>query len=272
MALLAASWLALAGCSKEPVEDTEPDAGPVEGGPCRATEPPCDPGTVCDVERDRCLADCTHPERRCVEPFTCEAAEGLDYDVCLDTSDPPSCSSTPAGQAVPFIVQGGVVAHWDVARGCIAVTVDSSASDISEPVSEALDAWEAISCSQLCFDGPSPSEIGPDHYLGEGRIHVTTADLEAMYSIQPNLFFSPSTGLIRGAEILLPADGATRAETSFQALLYAVGTVVGLDVLPYDTEVDTVMVDAIGLPGRTALGSADEEAICALYGEPPFCE
>ncbi len=234
---------------------------------CEDTTCGCD--EVLEPPTGMCIPDCQDPASSCVAPFTCQMQDG-DFQ-CLDESD-ASCTGWPDMQTVPFQTVGetmtGATIHWE-AGGCIAVSYDAGIADISSLLTMAVDAWNAVPCSTICLDPPVQMEDPPSIYRGERRIHFTRGIEGGSPGIVavPTLYHSQTSGRARGAVVEIAEE--PDPPTTLTDLLFLVGSSLGLAPAPVGS--DSVMLREAGRAAPTAPTSLDEEAICALYGDPAYC-
>jgi hypothetical protein len=176
-----------------------------------------------------------------------------------DGEEAPTCG-TPPVLAVPIAIarDSGEPLHWSSAR-CIQVTYAGLTAAQVTDVAYAVDAWAAIGCRSLCFDGPTESDATLEG--ADGRLHVTTA---TKFPASSTVVYFASSGRIRGALIDLTAT-PVRGE-----LVRQLGLNLGLDRAA--PGVDSVLAPGYPLGATTTPTASDAEALCALYGKPPLCD
>lgn len=221
------------------------------------------PAMVATCQEDSSFGDCRDADRECFAPFVCRWFVEA-YGCVHATDDVPACNGTPAGQVVPpagFSSEGQPI-HWTVEQGCIPVTYSAAVASRAADIQAALDAWDDNPCSRLCFGAPTPGEEIPDYARAERRLHFKTRE----ESPGPSWFtyvFSNATGRILGSEVWL--DPSALSSISRAELVHLVGRALGLGALP--PGIDSVMAGS----GAEEPSALDDQAMCALYGDPSFC-
>jgi hypothetical protein len=235
------------------------------GGVCRSDAPRCEPGLACDYRDGTCAPNCLSETRECFSPFVCQENDATAEYAC-DLNSVPTCRGTPPNQRVPFATTDThIPIHWPLESGCLPVSYDETVADVLDRIRDAHQAWNTVSCSRLCFEEARQHDQDPDIYRGELRVHWTTGATPTS-----SVTFSPQTGAIVNAQVMLPEDSEARARLAEWAYLHAVGHISGL-APSMDNTADSVMVRSAS-QSRTELGGDDETALCVLYGTPAYCE
>lgn len=178
------------------------------------------------------------------------------------------CTGQPEASPIPVgVTDSGATLHWSEPATCIALSAAPALAGMSDRIIAAATQWDGLACSPLCFDPLQTAETGPSdatdrrlHFAAEDAEHMVPAGTRALTSVRVR----PLDGEITGATIYLGA--AVVAEASIVELLRQIGRALGYDQAP--DELDSVL-------GANHLGESltvnDEAALCALYGDPPFC-
>jgi hypothetical protein len=157
--------------------------------------------------------------------------------------------------------------RWDTSGGCIRVTYDPAlpAGRVAE-LRAHVESINAIPCPSLCFDGPSaaaPPDVTRRPALAERRVHVAIVDgldgaiLTTLFSdtdCTGQLFYS-----------LIEIDRTSVASVDSRDLARMVAKSTGLD-RPDGSRIDTMLNMA------SAPTPGDRQALCAMYGDPPYCD
>jgi len=192
---------------------------------------------------------------------------GTDDTGTEDAIAQQTCLGTPEGSPFPADTNAeNQTIHWAIADGCLAVTYDPNLAEDSEAIAAAFDVWNAIDCSQLCFQRP----------LQLGSIPENTADLDGVHITVDGTLVNRPDGLdggssltwtmrnadatIRTVVILVEPPGRTRGLD--QVLVGAMARGVGLDL---DSEGEVINTRPLALEADV------EEAVCSLYGDPSHC-
>lgn len=178
------------------------------------------------------------------------------------------CIGQPVASPVPVgVTDAGATLHWTAPATCIALSAAPALADMSDRIIAAAAQWDGLACSPLCFDPLQTAEMGPTdasdrrlHFAAEDAEHIVPPGTRALTSVRAR----PLDGEITGATIYLGA--AVVEEASIGELLRQIGRALGYDQAP--DGLDSVL-------GANHLGETltvnDEAALCALYGDPPFC-
>ena len=230
--------------------------------------------------------DCRAADFSCPLPFACIRCS--DTTDCIDTQlgeyscmspqeGRPTCTEQPDGQVVPFATLGsGRTVHWAIKSGCIATSYDSGLSARADAIRVGLNAWENVSCSEICFDDPFETPLVPE--LREQRIHFAIDELEPEF-LRVNAVtiaqfeIRPDTGRITNVLIRIRStddpnyDATVGLEDS--DFIRLVGFALGL-ATPSEPS-NSIMTDATVPRSIVALTPEDEAAVCSLYGTPSYC-
>jgi hypothetical protein len=178
------------------------------------------------------------------------------------------CTGQPDASPVPVgVTDSGATLHWAEPARCIALSAAPALADMSERIIAAAAQWDGLACSPLCFEPLQRAETGPTdaadrrlHFAAEDAEHVVPPGTRALTSVRVR----PLDGEITGATIYLGAGVVE--EESIVELLRQIGRALGYDQAP--DGLDSVL-------GANHVGESvtvnDEAALCALYGDPPFC-
>ena len=175
--------------------------------------------------------------------------------------DAPSLAETE-GIEVPITRdETGLVKHWGLQDGCLPVRFDPQLEHRGDELQRALEVWEGVECSQICFGPLLGGELAP---LGESTpgiyfVPKTSGDGPVAVNVVTD---SPSGRLVR-VEIRVgePARGAEGLDD----LYWGVGRALGLGS-------PSAGIESLLNGGQTAPTSADKATLCLLYGEAPLCE
>ncbi|MBI5499964.1 MAG: hypothetical protein HY907_06955 [Deltaproteobacteria bacterium] len=218
---------------------------------------------VATCQEESSFGDCRDAARECFAPFVCRWFSDA-YGCHFSADDVPACNGTPAGQVVPpaTFCYAGQPLHWTMEQGCIAVSYAAAVASRAADIRAALDAWDDNSCSRLCFGTPAPGEELPDYARAERRLHFGTRE-EPPGTHSFTYVFENATCRVLGAEVQL--DPSALSSLSRAELVHLVGRALGLGAPPPGT--DSVMAGN----GAEEPSALDDQAMCALYGDPSFC-
>lgn len=181
------------------------------------------------------------------------------------------CRGSPAASPVPLgRTETGAALHWREPARCIALSVSPALGERRAFIEAAAAAWALVGCSELCFEPVGEVAQGPTD-AADRRIHVQPADDEhpvpAGAAAATRVRVRPLDGEITGATIALGAAAlASPGAEDPTELLRQLGRALGFEQAPEG--VDSVLA-AGGTANRPT--AADEQALCAVYGTPPFC-
>ena len=184
-----------------------------------------------------------------------------------DAAVEQTCLGTPEDSPFPADTDDeNRTIHWELADGCIAVTYDPDLAEDSEAIAAAFDVWNAIDCSQLCFQRPLQLGSTPENTADMQGVHITTEGnlvnrpdgLDSGSSLTWTMRNADAT--IRTVVILVQPPGRTRGLD--QVLVGAMARGVGLDL---DSEGEVINTRPLSLETDV------EDAVCALYGDPSHC-
>ncbi|GEM_PF-3178837 len=140
---------------------------------------------------------------------------------------------------------------------CIPVTYAPSLEKLLPDIQTALDAWDQVACTGLCFEAPVANKEVPTADL-DRRLHFFDA-------VSPTnaweLLSEGNTGYTLHATIFVSN------KSNLGELLRQVGSVLGFEGRKPNFR-DTVMEEVLVPNPRTMLGSLDRQSVCAVY---PAC-
>jgi hypothetical protein len=178
------------------------------------------------------------------------------------------CTGQPSASPVPVgATDSGATLHWSAPGTCIALSAAPTLSGMSDRIIAAAAQWDGLSCSALCFDPLSTADAGPVE-ASDRRLHFAPAD--AAHPVPPgtraltSVRVRPLDGEITGATIYV--SPAVVQETTIVELLRQIGRALGYNQAP--DGLDSVLGAA---HAGELLTVNDEAALCALYGDPPYC-
>ncbi len=196
------------------------------------------------------------------------AADGsIEFDECVEGDWPgkeAECDPAPTLEvAFATPTDGGPALHWPMSLGCIRVTYQPALEPNLGEVTAALDAWDDLTCSRLCFGTPSPAQQPPPTMCHAHVLHFTTdhAGFNEQIVVGSSLTFDEYSGVLFSAVVSM-RDVSVGAKN----LAGAVGRALGL---ASPTEADSVLNHT---HDATAPTVADEESMCAIYGRPKYCD
>jgi hypothetical protein len=177
-----------------------------------------------------------------------------------------ACTGDP-GERVHFrTTRDRSPVRWDASLGCIRATFDPALSTRSDlDMERHFRSIGEVSCSTLCFEPPVAADapnVAVVPRASERRVHVAVVDgLEAASLV--TLFQDECTAQIYYALIELDRASLDRLSSNDMARLVARST--GL-FRPESARADS-MLNSAPAPTRD-----DIQALCAMYGEPPYCD
>jgi hypothetical protein len=171
----------------------------------------------------------------------------------------PPCVRNPEGTPLLTVQEANGLQRLWSKDACIPVTYAPSLETLKPTLQAALDAWDSVSCTGLCFDAPKPNKELPTDDR-DRRLHV--ADTGAASSSAWEMLNDGRTGLTLHATIYT----GTKATTG--ELLKQLGSVLGFQGQKTTKPRDTVLEEASMPNVRTTLGMLDSQSICAVY---PSC-
>ncbi len=197
-------------------------------------------------------------------PLIVLVAAGCMTEDPLEASEPEAlqgtaCEAEEPALAVPLShSDSGLVLHWHLPGECVPTRFDPALEHRAAELQAAIDVWNDISCSQLCFAplvGGEPS--------GDERAVYFQLDPSAEVDAAVTTRFGAKTGRLWRVEVWLadPPDG----DDDLGDLLWSMGRAVGLASPPKET------ISAMNGGGETPT-EADIETVCTLYGDTPLCE
>jgi hypothetical protein len=270
--LLALSTLSAQGCSDSGSTDNlAADAANLksEDASVDANAPSIDANGTVDASfsiADAAVADAASADAMvygdcrdatCMSPFVCRENLPNKYECHSAAGDLPNCQIPPA---IEVPIMGGIGqarAHW-ILGSCIQVTYESSLAAQATEIANAIAAWNAIPCNQLCLSGPTLDDSVPPSWEAVRRIRIFSGASE--WAV-PNYEFT--TGRIRKARIRV---NGTPTGPDWIRLI---GRTLGLGT-PAST-VHSIMLPQSGTPTILQPTAADETSICVAYGTPPLC-
>ena len=171
---------------------------------------------------------------------------------------PASCIRNPQQTPALEVQQvDGMTRAWNRER-CVPVTYAPSLEKLKPKVQAALDAWDQVECTGLCFEAPTARQNPPTDDA-DYRLHV--ADTGAGTGGAWELLNDGRT-----AQTLHATIYAGTASTTGD-LLKQLGYVLGFQAKKAAFR-DTVLEEARAPNPRTGLGELDRQSVCALY---PAC-
>ncbi len=179
------------------------------------------------------------------------------------------CLGSPEDLQVPLYEnnQTGVIIHWTTEENCITVTYHSGLEEKLVMIQAALDAWNQISCSTLCFGIPSLQKIPFDPSTAERHLHLTTDKLsDKDIIITTSLTYDNDNGRLFNA--ILEINTTHLQNLTPADLTHHIGLAVPLSAVTGD--IDSIMA----IPIHASLNkptSNDQKSICRLYGQDPYC-
>jgi hypothetical protein len=188
-----------------------------------------------------------------------------------EPSEPPAavCGAVPEGLILPIQTTESMPMHWPVADGCIRVTYDPAVAGHLEAFTAALDAWQGIPCSSLCFDEPVASDEIPAFDPDAPTLHI--APTETLRPESPDISGSTLTYVQKTGQILTAYIGVEDPLLLVRQAAWShyVGFALGLGFAK--PGVDSRMSADYDLLGPVTPTAVDEESFCVLYGDPPLC-
>lgn len=150
----------------------------------------------------------------------------------------------------------GLARVWSEA--CIPVTYAPSLEKLKPSIEAALDAWDQVDCSGLCFEPPRPSTVVPADDR-DRRLHL--GDTGGPVGSAWALLSDGRTGQTLHA-IIFVSNKSTTGD-----LLKQLGYVLGFEARKGQLR-DTVLEEFLVPNPRTGLGALDRQSLCAVY---PVC-
>ena len=194
----------------------------------------------------------------CTPPFSCSAETSP--QCTTESLAGPTCRGRPEGS--PLAVQLtdiGIPLHWLVGS-CIPVTFEPSLRSLEPIIIAALAEWAATDCTSLCFAGPIEALNPPDVSTAERRLHFRGAfPAEPVTTIVATTTFERATGRMVSAEVLVSLNVLDQVGP---------GDVLSMLLRASGFEPD----DRVIGESPPVLTGDQRAALCALYGEPPFCD
>lgn len=165
--------------------------------------------------------------------------------VCTSTcrSPPPVMDGTPFATAA-----SGAPLHWPTCEGCVRVTLDPELASRLGPARFVVNAWDITLAGGLCL---SPVEIAAADATELHRIHIVSGQEHTLLSDEDGTLLRAVVGV-----------GFTTVE---QTTLF--GTALGLG-----TSADPRNSVMSATTTRSTPGPFDQNALRALYDQPPWCE
>ena len=190
-------------------------------------------------------------------------------DGCFTTDlGSPDCSA-PSLEVPVLINDDGTPLHWLVGSS-VPVTFELSLRRREDTIRAAVAAWNALSCSRLCFDDPFMSDTPLDVDRRERRLHFRTGsvgELGAAYGLGFALYERDSSRVFAGEVIVSNALLDEMNQGDFLSLMMSAAA------FGYSESPDSIHRQVLP-PGMRSdvLLSADTAAICAMYGSPAHCD
>jgi hypothetical protein len=200
------------------------------------------------------------------ESFEAARDAGSDLGLDADALPPLSCERYANPLDVTSTFDASPYCWRD--RGCVPVIYLAEYVDYLPYIERALAAWEAESCSDLCFGEPESVDVIPndrDGRISFGRWIVAPEDSYLRRRPLAGFSFDVRDDRITGAHVgweraLVPAD----LDCIQPMMTRAVGLAVGLE--------DSIVPDPSLLGfGVTSISPRDREAFCDKYGPGGVC-
>ena len=173
------------------------------------------------------------------------------------TTKPP-CVRNPEGTPqLSLQLANGMPRVWNKEK-CIAVTHSPSLAKLKPTLQAALDAWDGVGCTGVCFDAMIESNEQPMSDF-DSRLHVE--DVGSGIATQWQLLNDGRTGRTLHATIFVTND------STVGDLMRQLGFVLGFEASKKGGR-DTILEDPEIPSMATALGSVDRQSVCAVY---PSC-
>ena len=168
------------------------------------------------------------------------------------------CVRNPEGTPeLSLQLANGMPRVWNKEK-CIPVTVSPSLTKLKPTLQAALDAWDSIGCTGVCFEAMVEAKEPPANDF-DLRLHVH--DVGSGSGTQWELLNDGRTGRTLHATIFV-----TNASTVGD-LMRQLGFVLGFEASPKGGR-DTILEDPDVPSLRMELGSIDRQSVCAVY---PAC-
>jgi hypothetical protein len=197
----------------------------------------------------------------CYESHTRDGSEGdAGPRVC------GGCTGDPGDRVHFRTTSEGWPVRWDTSAGCIRATYDPALppARVTE-LQRHIANVNAIPCASLCFSDPSAGarpDVFREPSLTERRLHVSIVDgLDG--AILTTLFIDECTGKLFYA--LIEIDRVSLPTIDAQDLARMIARSTGLD-RPDGSRLDTMLLMALEPTAD------DRQALCAMYGDPPYCD
>ena len=170
----------------------------------------------------------------------------------------PPCIRNPETTPLLSVQQvNGLSRTWNKEL-CIPVTYAPSLEPLKPSLQAALDAWDNVECTGLCFEVPTPNK-DPPAMDTDRRLHI--ADTGSGVGTAWELLNDGRSGQTLHATIFV-SNKSTLGD-----LLKQVGFVIGFQGATAAFR-DTVLEEARVPNPRTGLGTLDRQSVCAVY---PSC-
>lgn len=176
----------------------------------------------------------------------------------MSYSKPPGCVRNPEETPLLTLQQAnGLPRVWNRDL-CIPVTYSPTLEKLRPSMQTALDGWDQVECTGLCFEEPKASKTAPkeDRDL---RLHFQ--DTGGGAGTAWELLSDGRTGQTLHATIFV------NNTSSVGDLLKQLGFVLGFEGKKANFR-DTVLEEAQIPNPRTSLGMLDRQSVCAVY---PSC-
>ena len=184
----------------------------------------------------------------------------------VDSAAESPCLGTPPGSPVPQKETAtGRSIHWPLSDGCIAFTHDAELAEEAEDLRSAVNVWNQIECSELCFTPPrqsyasSAADVTGILVTVDGAFTGNPDGLDPYQSSQTSYHFDTDGSISRAIILVEPAP---RDRDLDQVVVSAIARSAGLELEGHLEIINTLPL---------SLEEDFETAICLMYGDPPYC-
>lgn len=171
---------------------------------------------------------------------------------------PPGCIRNPEQTPLLKLQEAnGLARVWNKEK-CVPVTYAPSLEKLKPRLQIALDAWDQVECTGLCFEPPVQNKSPPTN-TADRRLHL--ADTGSGFGSAWELLSDGRTSQTLHATIFV-SNMSTTGD-----LLKQLGFVLGFEAMKAAFR-DTVLEEFQVPNPRTGLGMLDRQSVCAVY---PSC-